>query len=762
MNRAESRRRRPLLSPKAAAAASTGFRLVDMLHGMSFFATGRPRAGGVERGRGARDVWLKGVITVMLFQVFVLSAPAAPGLTWRWSNPLPHGNNIVDMTWDGTTAVQVTDFGQIYTGLGFYGWLPRESGTPRTLQAVRFFGKRIVFVGANGTTGYSDDGIRFSASSLNTTDWLVDLAVSSNLCVAVGDNAVIFSSVDGARWSFQTNAPGAYPNWLLSVAWGAGMFVTTGEGGYVATSPDGTRWTARPSGVTSDLTRVAWVENTNGQGIFPYTGFWSVSADGKAIYSLDRGATWQSFSLGTGSTNILYCVTANADTGLVAGDSELRLGLSPGTWVKQTGAASTGSTAPAWTYYTALWDEANSAYRVAGDDGMMVQGSNTNQNYSWDLQYLSPRDWLWQTTVANELYVAVGDNARVMTSPNGVDWTIEAFALTNSIAGSASNTVFLCVGGDTNMLLAAGNHGSLLVSPTALAPVLVTNLDGSVFTNFVNSQGLAWYALPAPTTKDLDGTCAFNGHYYLVGAGGTVLRSADATNWSRISVSTTNYLSGLAASTNLLVATGDHGIILTSPDGQTWTKRTSGTSNWLFRARRFNGVFLATGENGTLLKSTNGLAWSALSTGTTNWLNDVTVVSNSFYLVGNNGTVLASTNLVNWDNLSTITGLSLYGAATQNGQLVTVGLEGTILRSQVIPDRTPIQFLSYGQLNDENVFVVAGHPDQQFTLDSSTDLTNWTTGPILDLIYGSGTLLFFTPAGTNPPPTQFFRATLTP
>ena len=89
-----------------------------------------------------------------ILTLWFLAGSTCPALTWRWSNPLPHGNNIVDMTWNGQTAVQVADLGQIYSGLGFYGWQPRQSGTTNTLQAVRFFGNRIVFVGANGTAGY--------------------------------------------------------------------------------------------------------------------------------------------------------------------------------------------------------------------------------------------------------------------------------------------------------------------------------------------------------------------------------------------------------------------------------------------------------------------------------------------------------------------------------------------------------------------------------------------------------------------------------
>jgi hypothetical protein len=739
----------------------SSLRWLDELQGIRYFGTVSLIALNPEiRDAGHFGGRSRKVVGVLLLAVLLIT-DSCPAPSWRWSNPHPHGNNIVDMTWNGETSVQVADLGQVYTGIGFYGWLPQNSGTTNTLQAVRYFGNRIVFVGANGTAGYSDDGVNFTVSSLNTADWLVDLAVSSNLVVAVGDNAVIFTSADGAKWAFQVAPTNVFPNWLLSASWGAGTFVTTGESGYIATSPDGTNWTSRTSGITSDLTRIAWISNTNGNGLFPYQGFWAVTDDGRAIYSTNQGVSWHAFNIAS-STNVLYAVTTDSDTGLVAGDSEVRLGTNANTWANQTSFLGTPSPAPVWTYYAALWDDSAGAYRIAGDDGMMVESSYTNRDYAWSLQYPSPRDWLWQVTLAGDLYVAVGDNARIMTSQNGVDWAIEAIPLTNSVAGSATNTVFFCVDGNTNLLLAAGNKGSLITSPSILTPVLVTNLDGSVFTNYINSQGLVWFAQQAPTTNDLSGVCAFGTNFLLVGANGTALLSSDGANWSKVSVPTTNYLSGLTASTNLLVATGDQGVILTSANGSNWTQRSSGTTNWLFRTRWLNGVYLAVGENGTLLKSTNGLNWFMTSNTTTNWLNDAVVISNTWYVVGNNGTVLSSTNLVTWQNVGNITSLSLYGAATQNGQLVTVGLEGTILRSQVIPNLTPIRFVSIGQSAGQNVFVVAGYPDQQFTLDSSIDLTNWTTGPRLDLIYGSGTLLFITQAPTNEPPSQFFRATLVP
>ena len=208
-----------------------------------------------------------------------------------------------------------------------------------------------------------------------------------------------------------------------------------------------------------------------------------------------------------------------------------------------------------------------------GDDGMMVEGTPTNGVYAWQMQYQSPRDLLWEVTFAGDLYVAVGDHARIVTSDDGGDWDIEALPLTNSI--SSTNTVFLCVGGNTNLLLAAGTSGSLAVSPNAFATVVLTNLDGTFSTNQASTLGVVWYSLPAPTTSDLAAVCAFSNNYFLAGANATLLRSANGTNWTTVSLPAagTIDLSGLAASTNLMVAVGDQGLILTSPDGLNWTAR---------------------------------------------------------------------------------------------------------------------------------------------------------------------------------------------
>lgn len=714
-----------------------------------------------ETGFAPAPAWIAGILSLI-----VLLAPfeATSALRWRWSNPAPHGNNIVDMACNNGLVIQVAERGQIYTSLDFDNWIPRDSHTTYNLQGVTFYGNRAIVTGENGAALYSDDGVNFVYTNLVTSDWLVAVAASSNLVVTVGDSAAIYTSLNGAWWKRQglpQNNTGG--KWLRGVAYGGGVFVTVGEAGYIASSTNGTNWTYRgTTAVTNDLNRVVWVNTPNSLANgFPSPCFLAVGDGGRAIFSTNSGVAWSDLFRIQGASNDLYAVAGNDSTRLVAGDQEARLGsliTNVVVWPRQTGPLPPA--APAWTYYSALW-ETNGFYLMAGQSGGIVEGSpSTNGTYAWSTPFTSPRDWLWQVTTVLGLYVAVGDHARIMTSQDGIDWTPEDFPFTNSV--TSTGTVFFSVGGTTNLLIAAGNRGSLAVSPNTIYPVITTNLDGSTVTNQVSSLGVVWYPMPAPTTNDLHAVGFYGNRYYLAGGNGTLLSSLNGTNWTSLSTPTTDYLSSMEIFPGGAVVVGDNGAILTSTDGNSWTKRTSGTTNWIYRVRYLLGKLLAVGENGVILTSSNGINWTLTPSGTTAWLNDMEMVTNTIYIVGTQGTVLASTNLTTWSSIGTITGKSLYGATSQNGQLVVVGIEGVILRSQVIPDLTSVDFLDFSRAAGVNVFSVAGQPDQQFTLDSSTNLVNWTTGPLLELLYSSGTLIFIQNTGSNAVPCQFYRTRLAP
>jgi hypothetical protein len=699
-----------------------------------------------------KPAWL--VLCLMLWRG---AEPGACAPTWYWSNPMPHGNDIAGLAYFNGLTIAVTDSGQIYTSDDLALWLPRQTGVTNDLQAITVFGNQVVVTGAAGAVLYSSDGVNYTGTNLATTDWLVGAAASSNLVVAVGDNAAIYTSTDAAHWKRQSAPPNVDGDWLQGVAWGNGTFVTVGDDGYVATSPDGTNWTESAGIASGDLTYVAWINTPGSTNAFATPAFVAVSDQGEAILSTNAGATWSFEPDYTTTTNVLYAAVGNPDSRLIAGDDQLSLErVILGHTVWPTNDPST----PIWTYFCNLWEtNLTNQYLVSGEAGFTAAGTETNSVYSWAQLDDSNRSWLWQLATNAGLYVAVGDNATIMTSDDGVTWDTEAFPLTNGV--SISNTVFFGVGGNTNLLIAVGNGGATMLSTNQLVSVVTTNADGSLSTNTVSTIGVVWNPVPPATTNDLQSVACFSNQFYVCGGNGTILRSANGMNWTAQTTPTTAYLSGLAVFPGGLVAVGDQGTILSSPDGATWTARTSGMTNWIFRAHYLGGMLIAAGENGSILTSANGTTWAIQSSGTTNWLNEITMVTNNYFIVGNLGTVLGSTNGTAWTNVAIITGESLFGAATQNGQLVVAGDVGAILQAQIVPQTTQLQFLDFAYTTNEAVFLVAptnNAVDLQFTLDASTNLRNWNTGPLLDLT--SGALFFYLPL-TNAPPNQFYRATLT-
>jgi hypothetical protein len=688
------------------------------------------------------------ISTVFLLTAgLTLSAAAAP--VWRWSNPTPHGNNIVDMADHNGLTIQVAERGQIYASYDLDLWLPGDTHTTNALRAVTFFGERIVVTGERGTVLYADSENDFKTGLLlegPTDNWLESVAASSNLVVAVGDNAAIYTSSDGINWHKQS--PG-FINWLRSVVFGPGYFVTVGEGGLIATSTNGTSWTKRASGVSLDLNKIIWAANR-----------FYVVGDSGVILTSAAGLTWQRVTT-SGATNALFSAVSGSNNALlVLGEDELRL-LENSVWSNQLDASKPAS-APSWTYYSGF--ARSNSFLVAGRTGLMIEGVKTNASgYSWIPLTRPIRNWLWDVAGVAGLYVTVGDHATIMTSDNGIDWTLE------NVPDSVTNSTFLGIGGTTNLLLAAGSGGSLVFSPNTTVTITVTNTQGTntVITNQqVNTFGLLWNDIqPRPTTNDLQGVATFGDLFVVTGDRGTILTSSNGTNWTQRPSPTNKFLSSVSSSPNTLVAVGEKGVIVTSPDGLAWTLKAFGTTNWIYRVRYLGGQFIATGQDGLIVTSTNGLDWTRQSSGTTAWLTDVAFIDGTYFIVGTQGTVLTSTNAVDWANPGAITQKSLYGASTQAGQLIAVGIEGVILRSQIRPQLDPVRILQYSRQQStnsiQNAFLFSGKPDQRFTLDRATDFTTWIIGPTLEFFDSSGTLLYIETV-TNNPPKEFFRATLQP
>ncbi|MBN2506218.1 MAG: hypothetical protein JXQ71_05940 [Verrucomicrobia bacterium] len=692
---------------------------------------------------------------------------------WRWSNPLPHGNNVFDLLVSGDLAVEVGDAGTLYVQWDGGRWAPAITGVSNYLRSVTLFGLRFIAVGENGCILWSDDGKVFQRAVLSpaTTDWFEGVAASTQRAVAVGDNGSIYTTTDGTNW---TQAASGTAEWLRGVAFGNGAFVAVGENGTVRRSTSGTTWNHVAVSTTNHLNRIRYLGNgTSGQFITVGDGGAAL-----ALASAQGSSGWT--SLASGTTNNLFDVAVN-DTGtLLVGDQEIRFqAAGESTWTNHITSLPTNAP-PAWTYLSA-WGATN-AFLVAGRTGMLLEGSRTNNAslYAWQPLPFSSHAWLWDLTVQNSLHVAVGDLATILTSLDGVLWAREV------VPGPTTNTVLLGVGGTTNLLLAAGNAGQVFISRAGLTNLTVTNLVGTnlVITNTTfNTLGVVWSPLPPFTSNNLQGVAALSNRFVLSGARGSIYTSPDGSNWTAQTTPTTNFLSSVVALPEGWIATGDHGTLLRAgPDAVTWSPVSLATTNWLYRARCAGNRLVVVGQDGTICTADpDGSNWTLRTSGTTARLNDVTFVDGVWYVVGNQGTVLASTNLDTWTPVRTPTIKSIFAAAAWEGQLSVAGIEGLLLRNPVLPRTSPVNFLGYHRSVATNtplpgiggtpiptsyeLFLFGGEPDQYFKFQSCTNLAPeaWINNATLELFDPSGTLyLLRTRDLTNTPPREFYRTVLNP
>ncbi|MFO1501415.1 MAG: hypothetical protein U1G07_24005 [Verrucomicrobiota bacterium] len=674
---------------------------------------------------------------VLLVLIVIEGSAATFPLTWRWSNPLPHGNNIIDIAVRDQLWIQVAERGTIYTSTDHVTWTPQESHTRRALRAVTFFNDIILVAGESGTILSGTSPGQLQLIDLGTADWLEGVAASTQIAVAVGDTAAIYTSLNGVVW--QRHAV-PFSDWLRSVAFGNGTFVAVGERGFIATSTDGVHWQTQPRVGAEDLNRVQW-----------FAGEFWVVGNGGSVWQSTAGRNWSKAN--TGAVGALGAFAALNATRLVAGDSEVRFRAGRSTWRNEL-AGSNISPPPVWTYLSAI--ALTNSYLLCGRTGMMVEGLVSPDNATgWLTLYDSPRSWLWDVKRFPSLYLAVGDQATLMSSVDGANWQLEL------PPDSATNSIFLGIGGRTNLAVAVGSAGTIISSLEGKQTVVSTNSSGNAVTNEISTLGIFWDAvLPRPTTNDLQGVTVWGDRLVVSGGQGTILTSTDAQHWTRQTTPTTALLSCLEVFADGVIAVGQDGVILTSPDTSNWQMRTSGTANWIYRVRNLGGQLVAVGQNGMILTSTDGHNWTARNSGTTQWLYDVQWVGQTYFAVGAQGVVLSSSDAITWSDEGTITGKSLFGASTYAGMLVLVGTEGVILRSQVETLNTPVNFVQFPHGAQETLFLFAGQAGQKFTLDRSTNLNLWLTGPVLEL-NDSGSLLH-SDSGANATQQQFFRTTAKP
>ena len=204
---------------------------------------------------------------------------------------------------------------------------------------------------------------------------------------------------------------------------------------------------------------------------------------------------------------------------------------------------------------------------VVGENGTILTSPD---GATWIARASGTSAWLNGVTFANQLYVAVGSEGTIVTSPDGVSWTLR------SQGGSRLNGI------------AYGNGRFLAVG------------EGGAFQ--ISTNGIAWTAGNIGAARWLRGITYAENQFLVSGQDGALYTTTTGETFSNISFSPLA-IEAISGDDGYYVAAGEPGMLFTSVDHQDWVPRrlNSGTGvGYLRGACNFNNTLVVVGSNGAI------------------------------------------------------------------------------------------------------------------------------------------------------------------
>ncbi len=303
-------------------------------------------------------------------------------------------------------------------------WTSQKSPINSTLQGVAYGAGSFVAVAASGDIALSaDNGQHFAKFSPGLSSNLTCVAYGNGVFVAMGINGAALTSADGSAWQAHNTNLNFTPN---AVIYAGGQFVAVGVSGLITTSTDGQTWVDRshPQGYNGQF-----------QGI-TYSGSQYVAVGTSGAIFTSRDAT---------------------------------------AWAQQTsGTAQT------------LYDTAFGGNNYCATGGVnLVLTSKNGTSWSSDNTISPSTASFKQVTWGSKVFVGVGLQGAVLTSPTGHSWVIQKTNVSNELKGIVLGK---------NLYVAVGTNGLILTSPVAKPaitkqPTAVSTSPGKTVTFVVKAQG---------------------------------------------------------------------------------------------------------------------------------------------------------------------------------------------------------------------------------------------------------------------------------
>lgn len=605
----------------------------------------------------------------------------------------------IDANADGWIDFQSTSWLESFTAqetntssgaqfLDQWEWKSPASQTDTDYNEIAYGVGRIVAVGDGGRVMTS--AIRSPGTPAHEPyEWTLQVSgVADNMnavvrglnrFVAVGEGGQVWTSTDGVGAWTGTTIPGA-PD-LLDIAYNSftNTYIVVGTDGYIATGSDpldGLTFTQQNSQIDAGINlNAVTVVNLAPPGppVPPANYLYvAVGTDG-AITTSPNGVAWTAQRYGTAFdfSDVIQHAPIPPDAA-TANDAGIR--GTPIVIVGENGLILTSQNGINWTTaYTndninlnsvasflyqepTTVDISSSTPRVfinvfvaVGDEGKVVtsrDGINwTERNSRYPFSF---NNIIYDTTLG--FFAAVGNQFTIFSSPNGEVWNLMDAAEDEGLHAVAfGNDAYVAVG-DTGLILHSTDGDVWTEVPLANLPLAAQSESffgvtyggpanqfiavGSGNTIILSADGLNWSAassIPAMPVGNFLGITFSSGRYVIAAGSFGLLSSADGDNWVRHTAGANTHITSVTYSETIgnFAAVGTFGTILLSSDGVNWFDVFSGTNVNLTGVTysAFDGIYVAVGENGLILTSEYGDSWTVQESGTQFDLNAVTYVA---------------------------------------------------------------------------------------------------------------------------------------
>ena len=504
--------------------------------------------------------------------------------------PVLNSSNVIDISCGYDHSIALHSDGTVKTwGLNTNGQLGDNTTISKSVLT-------------NVLTSSSDSNQLNNIRTHYTSNWnSVCWSSFLNLFVAVGSgdyNSInrIMTSTNGINWTLRLGTE--YNNWT-SVCWAPAInqFIAVANSGNnrVMTSVDGINWKTQLCH-NNDWIRVVWSDDFN-----VAVAICNNYATSKIMYSTN-GSNWIPIN-----TNINKKITS------IAWSSDLK-------------------------QFCLLTDNTN-PYRYLQNWELSPApiGSITAGTVNNITNFCRYVEWIPQLN----LFIVVGGSGKILTSPDGINWTARTSPNANLTINSITYSPTL------NLLVAVGNGTSSPYVLTSTDGISWVSRNGSAANNWIsvtwgNGLFVAISQLPTNASNAImtspDGinwtsrSAVTNGEWWKVRwvpflnrfiAIGTssacrLMSSVDGINWIQLLHNEDNNWKDFAFSSNLLVAVSDVTIsngnpIMTSNDGITWTSQPAPLNNlysiiWSNELQLFIAMSFSNNASGYMYSS-NGKNW---------------------------------------------------------------------------------------------------------------------------------------------------------